>query len=136
MATISPFQCIINQQRMQIFRCARVFNHLLPSGYERQACQSNPSSTRRLNRGNCHTPKFALLLLKTFHISILKDFTRVDQTNPLLSNQPKLGFGYPQVRMSLQHFKWSSCLIICFKESPCQVSSLTSQVSSDNCSNG
>src|ERR1051325_6878667 len=136
MASISPFQRIINQQRVQIFRCTRVFNHLLLPGHESQAYQSNPSSTRRLSRGVCYTPKFSLLLLKTFHISMLKDFTRVDQTNPLLSNQPKLGFGYPQVKVSLQHFQWSSCLIICFKESPCQVSSLTSQVSSDNCSDG
>src|ERR1043165_6820948 len=80
----------------------------------------------------CYTPKFALPLLKTFHLSILKDFTRVDHTNPLLSNQPKLGFCHSQVKVGLQHFKWSSCLIICFKESPCQVSSLTSQVCSNN----
>src|ERR1043165_3947659 len=98
MASVSPFPCIINQRQVQIFRCTRVFNHLLPPGHERQACQSKPSITRRLNRGSCHTPKFALLLLKTFLISILKDFTRFDQTNPLLSNQPKLGFGYPQIK--------------------------------------
>src|ERR1043165_7428323 len=136
MASVSPFPRIINQRRVQIFRCTRVFNHLLPPGHERQACQSNPSSTRRLNRGSCHTPKFALLLLKTFLISIHKDFTRVDQTNPLLGNQPKLGFGNSQIRMDFQHLLWSSCLLICFKESPCQVSSLTSQVSSDNCPDG
>src|ERR1051325_10031370 len=47
----------------------------------------------------CHTPKFALLLLKTFLISILKDFTRVDQINPLLGNQPKLGFGNSQIKV-------------------------------------
>src|ERR1044072_7191712 len=29
-----------------------------------KACQSNPSSTRSLNRGSCHTPKFALHLLQ------------------------------------------------------------------------
>src|ERR1051325_9611591 len=142
MASVSPFQRVINrrsyfiQQRVQIFRCTRVFNHLLLAGHERQACQSNPSSTRRLNRGNCYTPKFSLLLLKTFHISILKDFTRVDQINPLLSNQPKLGFFHSQVKMDIQHYKWSSCLIICFNESPCQVSSLTSHVCSINCSDG
>src|ERR1044072_7865793 len=84
----------------------------------------------------CHTPKFALLLLKTFHTSMLKDSSRVDQTNPLLDNQPKLGFGYPQIQLDFQHHQWSSCLLICFKDSPCQVSSLTSQVSSDNCSDG
>src|ERR1051325_427261 len=136
MASVSPFPCIINKRRVQIFRCTRVFNHLLPSGHERQACQSNPSSTRILNRGKCHTPKFSLLLLKTFHTSLLKDFTRVDQTNPLLGNQPKSGFGNPQIKMDFQHLLWSSCLLICFKESPYQVSSLTSQVSSNNCSDG
>ena len=38
--------------------------------------------------------------------------------------------------MDIHCFKWSSYLVICFKESPCQVSSLTSQVSSYNCSDG
>src|ERR1051325_11369077 len=136
MASISPFPCIINQRRVQIFRCTRVFNHLLPPGHERQACQSNPSSTRRLNRGNCHTPKFSLLLLKTFHTPILKDSSRVDQTNPLLDNKPKLGFGDSQIKIDFQPLQCSSYLLICFKDSPCQVSSLTSQVSSDNCSDG
>src|ERR1051325_8837519 len=84
----------------------------------------------------CHTPKFALLLLKTFLISIHKDFTRVDQTNPLLDNQPKQGFDNPQIKMDFQHLLWSSCLLICFKESPCQVSSLTNQGSSNICSDG
>src|ERR1051325_9145158 len=81
-------------------------------------------------------PKFSLLFLKTFHTSMLKDSSRADQTNPLLDNQLKLGFGYPQIQMDFQHLQWSSCLLICFKESPCQVSNLTSQVSSDNCANG
>src|ERR1051325_2634018 len=133
MASISPF---LHHQRVQIFRCTRVFNHLLPPGHERHACQSNPYSTRRLNRGSCHTPKFALLLLQTFHTSLLKDSSRVDQTNPLLDNQPKLGFGNSQIQMDFQHLQWSSCLLMCFKESPCQVSSLISQVSSNNCSDG
>src|ERR1051325_1465007 len=124
------------QQRVQIFKCTRVFNHLLPSGHERKAYQSNPSGTRRLNRGNCHTPKFPLLLLKIIHNSILKDVTRVDQKNPLLSNQSKLGFCSSQVKMDFQCFKWSSYLVICFKGSPCQVSSLTSQICSSNCSDG
>src|ERR1051325_2504776 len=95
-----------------------------------------PSSTRRLNRGSCHTPKYTLLVLKTCHTSMLKDSSRVDQTNSLLDNQPKLGFGNSQIHMDFQHLQWSSCLIICFKESPCQVSSFTSQVPSDNCSDG
>ena len=142
MASITPFNRIVNwqshsiQQRVQIFRRTRVFNHLLPSGHKRQAYQSYPSGTRRLNRGNCHAPKFALLLLKIIHISILKYFTRVDQTNPLLSNQSKLGFFSSQVKMDFQCFKWSSYLIICLKGSPCQISSLISQDCSSNCSDG
>ena len=76
------------------------------------------------------------MFLKTFHTSMLKDSSRVGQTNSLLDNQPKLGFGYPQIQMDLQHLQWSSCLLICFKESPCQVYSLTSKVPSDNCSDG
>src|ERR1051325_8236659 len=56
----------------------------------------------------CHTPKFALLFLKTFHTSMLKDSSRVDQTNPLLDNQPKLGFGISQLQMDFQHLQWSS----------------------------
>src|ERR1044072_9950894 len=99
MESISTFRYIFNQRRVQIFKCTRVFNHLLPPDHERQTCQSSPSSTRRLNRGSCHTPKFALLLLKTFHTSILKHSSRVDQTNSLLDNQPKLGFGNSQIQM-------------------------------------
>ena len=84
----------------------------------------------------CHTPKFFLHLLQIFHTSILKDSSRVDQTNSLLDNQPKLGFGISQIKMDFQHLQWPSCLLICFKDSPCQVSSFTSQVSSDSCSDG
>src|ERR1043165_4990723 len=82
----------------------------------------------------CHTPKFSLLFLKTSHTSILKDSPRVDQTNSLPDNQPKLGFGIPQIQMDFQLLQWVSCFLICFRDSPCQVSSFTSQVSSDNCS--
>src|ERR1051325_6094219 len=32
----------------------------------------------------------------TFHTSMLKDSSRVDQTNSLLDHQPKLGFGISQ----------------------------------------
>src|ERR1043165_9440735 len=49
--------------------------------------------------GTCYTLKFSLPLLKTFHISILKDFTRVDQTSPLLNNQPKPGFSNSQIKV-------------------------------------
>ena len=49
-----------------------VSNLLLPSSRERQTCQSNSSGSRRLNRGNCCTPKFALLF---YHKkSQLRDF--------------------------------------------------------------
>ena len=72
----------------------------------------------------CHTPKFALMFLKTFHTSMLKDSSRVDQTNSLLDNQPKLGFGISQIKMDFQHLQWPSCLLICFKDSPYQVSKL------------
>ena len=41
-------------------------NLLLPSSRERQTCQSKSSGSRRLNRGNCCTPKFALPFLSTF----------------------------------------------------------------------
>src|ERR1051325_5297204 len=88
------------------------------------------------SRRYCHTPKFSLLPLKTFHTSMLKDSSRVDQIKSLLDNQPKLGFGISQIKMDFQHLQGSSCLLICFKDSPCQVSSFTSQVSSDNCSDG
>src|ERR1051325_2255686 len=79
-----------------VLECSIIFSLQVTKG---KACQSNPSSTRRLNRGSCHTPKFALHLLKIFHTSILKDSSRVDQTNSLLDNQPKLGFGIPQIQM-------------------------------------
>src|ERR1044072_42767 len=112
-----------------VLECSIIFYLQVTKG---KAYQSNPSSTRRLNRGSCHTPKFALLFLKTFHTSILKDSSRVDQTNSLLDNQPKLGFGNSQIQMDFQLLQWFSCFLICFKDSPCQVSSFTSQVSSDN----
>src|ERR1051325_4962051 len=116
-----------------VLECSIIFYLQVTKG---KTYQSNPSSTRRLNRGSCHTPKFALDPLQTFHTSILKDSSRVDQTNSLLGNQPKLGFGISQIQMDFQLLQWFSCFLICFKYSPCQVSSLTSQVSSDSCSDG
>src|SRR3954470_10381860 len=38
-----------------------MFNHLLPLDHDRQTCLSDSSGLRRLNRGSCHTQKFALL---------------------------------------------------------------------------
>src|ERR1051325_9766216 len=46
-----------------VLECSIIFYLQVKKG---KACQSNPSSTRRLNRGSCHTPKFSLHLLKTF----------------------------------------------------------------------
>src|ERR1051325_1487741 len=51
----------------------------------------------------CEVAKDAWELLKTFHTSILKDSSRVDHTNSLLDNQPKLGFGNSQIKMDFQH---------------------------------
>ena len=48
-------------------------NHLPPSSHEWQICQSNSSGLRRLNRGSCCTPKFALSFLKAFLTRILKN---------------------------------------------------------------
>ena len=57
-----------------------VSNLLLPSRRERQTCQSNSSGARRLNRGNCCTPKFSLSFLQYF------------LTTRLLELKIKLGF--------------------------------------------
>ena len=43
-----------------------MFNHLPPSSHECRIRQSNSSGLRRLNRGSCCTPKFALSFLKAF----------------------------------------------------------------------
>ena len=42
-----------------------VFNHLPPSDHERLASQPTSSGLRRLNRGNCCTPKFSLPYFST-----------------------------------------------------------------------
>src|ERR1051325_9921543 len=85
-----------------VLECSIIFYLQVTKG---KACQYNPSSTRRLNRGSCHTPKSSLLFLRTFHTSMLKDSSRVDQTNSLLGNQPKLGFDIPQIQMDSQHLQ-------------------------------
>src|ERR1051325_3833105 len=115
MASISPFPHHQSNSECKfsgVLECSIIFYLQVTKG---KACQSNPSNTRRMNRGSCHTPKFALISLKTFHTSMLKDSSRLDQTNSLLNNQPKLGFGIPEINISFQHFQWSSCLLICFK---------------------
>src|ERR1043165_4358098 len=99
MASISPFPHYQSNGECKlsgVLECSIIFYLQVTKG---KACQSNPSSTRRLNRGTCHTPKFSLMFLKIFHTSMLKDSSRVDQTNSLLGNQPKLGFGIYQINM-------------------------------------
>ena len=59
MASLSPFTSTITSPSAN-FLGTLVSNLLLPSSHERQNCQSNSSGPRRLNRGNCCTPKFAL----------------------------------------------------------------------------
>ena len=48
----------------------------------------------------------------------------------------KLGFWVSQRKLDFQGLKWTSWYLICPKLSPCQVSSLTMQDFSVNCSNG
>ena len=79
MESISPFpnQYIIGCK----FLGTLVFNHLSPSSHERRIRQSHSSGSRRLNRGSCCTPKFALSFLKNFITRFLlgQDYTRFDQ---------------------------------------------------------
>ena len=64
MASLSPFP------QLHFVECkflgTLVFNHLPPSSHEWRARQSNSSGLRKLIRGNCCTPKFALSFLKNF----------------------------------------------------------------------
>ena len=65
-----------------------MFNHLPPSDHERHASQSTSSGLRRLNRGNCCTPKFSLPYSSRFiknHPQMAQDFSRVAQSRCLLS---------------------------------------------------
>ena len=63
MASVSPF---LTSSTNSVTSCeckflgTLVFNHLPPSDYERRTSQSKSSGLRRLNRGSCCTPKFAL----------------------------------------------------------------------------
>ena len=62
-----------------------VFNHLPPSDHERHTSQSTSSGLRRLNRGNCCTPKFSLPYSSKFvknHLQMVQDFSRVAQSKP------------------------------------------------------
>ena len=72
-----------------------VSNLLLPSSRERKTCQSNSSGSRRLNRGNCCTPKFALSFPQEITASGFSWFFRLAQESvkqTFLVSQTKLGF--------------------------------------------
>ena len=78
-----------------------MFNHLLPSDYERHVSQSASSGLRRLNRGNCYTPKFALPYSSRNCQAKLQNSPRVVQCNksPI---QSKLGFVFWARKWSFQ----------------------------------
>src|SRR3954470_5329262 len=57
-ASVSPFPMEFLPSKGK-FQGISVFNHLLPLDYDGQTCLSDSSGLRRLNRGSCHTPKFA-----------------------------------------------------------------------------
>src|SRR3954471_10612119 len=59
-ASLSPFPMELFPDTRK-FQGISVFNHLLPLDHDRQTCLSDSSGLKRLNRGSCHTPKFAPL---------------------------------------------------------------------------
>ena len=83
-----------------------VSNLLLPSSRERQTCQSNSSGSRRLNRGNCCTPKFALVFFhKKPQLQAFPDFSDwlKNRSNRLFSSvRQKLGCSL--IFMALEQF--------------------------------
>ena len=66
MASVNPFPILPTSSTISVISCeckflgTLVFNHLPPSDHERHASQSTSSGLRRLNRGNCCTPKCSL----------------------------------------------------------------------------
>src|SRR3954463_9067033 len=58
---VKPISRITSSQTNANFGAFSVSNHLPPLDHDRQTCLSDSSGLRRLNRGSCHTPKFALL---------------------------------------------------------------------------
>ena len=105
-------------------------NLLLPSSHERQTYQSNSSGSRRLNRGNCCTPKFCLPSLNNFssqspwssrsiRVSSAQDFS--------LHCWPKLGFVFAQRCFDLKILRWLSCFMLDSQVYPHQISSLDSK---------
>ena len=91
MASLSPFPQLYFDECK--FTGTLVSNPLLPSSRERQTCQSNSSGSRRLNRGNCCTPKFSLQYSSRFIKNHLQNSPRVAQCKGLLNSQNQ-GFDY------------------------------------------
>ena len=110
-------------------------NHLTHSDHERHASQSTSSGLRRLNRGNCCTPKFALPYSSRFAKSMLQNLPKgcTVQRPP---NSQKLGFWFWQRNWS---FQGSNQVPHAYKHgqaSSYQVSRLTAQnctVKNPNC---
>ena len=78
-----------------------MFNHLPPSDYERHVSQSTSSGLRRLNRGNCCTPKFALPYSSRIAKSMLQNLPKVCTVQGPPNSQ-KLGFWFWQRKWSFQ----------------------------------
>ena len=100
-----------------------MFNHLPPSDYERLVSQSTSSGQRRLNRGNCCTPKFSLPYSSRFiknHLQMVQDCLRYCTVKPplkpaetrVLVLSRNLGFqGSNQVSWAYIHCQASTCQV-------------------------
>src|SRR4051812_35065257 len=78
------------------FQGISVFNRLLPLDHDRQTCLSDSSGFRRLNRGSCHTPKFALPISS----SIIQESRVSAKKQPPNRGPPKLGFACYQKNLN------------------------------------
>ena len=140
MASISPF-LISSTKGVTSCECkfwgTLVFNHLPPSDHERHISQSTSSGLRRLNRGSYCTLKFSL----PFHIihtprgsQLALSWPRIDQTILLLRQWTPTRVSIFIKMDELQRYQILSMVLICLQDHPCQVSRLTQQVCSINCS--
>ena len=100
MTSLSPFSQLYFDKCK--FTGTLVSNPLLPSSHERQTRQSNSSGSRRLNRGSCCTPKFALPFsqeIATLGFSqIFKIGSGIDQIDFSLAADQELGFSLAFLR--------------------------------------
>ena len=105
MASLSPFPQLHFDECK--FTGTLVSNPLLPLSHERQTRQSNSSGSRRLNRGSCCTPKFALSFIKIFLTRLLGLKTRLGFAQLKTSSctdDLKLGFEFAQGFLDYQCF--------------------------------